>query len=371
MKKFVTSSRGRVTVLGDHQDYLGLRVLASPINAGLSFAWEFHPSSSSSFTLTIESKPLGKTAILHAGESLKGDEFDLARACLQALEQVGGSLSGESYVKVDGNLRPKSGLSSSAAFSIGFLKGLLEIAKFDDVIPMNDFTFLPELAFVAEHDILGVPCGKLDQYTCSSDQPLLLEFTEPISVTALPFEFPLMVIDSLIPKSTETVHVKIQELINSTLKKIYKESDLRIMKNITSSDIIKHQDQLTSSELKTLLGIIKIRECLDRLTPMLQSQSTTQGEINFLPLYQKIGAEMYKEHEILRNYLDVSHPKLDEIVDLANAAGALGAKLTGAGKGGAVVILLDPKNPQMTSLLTKSVEDHGFHVVDVMVPPSR
>ena len=48
---------------------------------------------------------------------------------------------------------------------------------------------------------------------------------------------------------------------------------------------------------------------------------------------------MDASHESLRIDYEVSTPELDRIVDLAREAGAVGARLTGAGLGGAVLIL--------------------------------
>ena len=51
-----------------------------------------------------------------------------------------------------------------------------------------------------------------------------------------------------------------------------------------------------------------------------------------------VGEIMDKNHELLKS-IGVSHKKLDELIDIANKAGALGAKLTGGGGGGNMVAL--------------------------------
>ena len=52
---------------------------------------------------------------------------------------------------------------------------------------------------------------------------------------------------------------------------------------------------------------------------------------------------MYKNHDILQD-IGVSHPKLDQIVEICHAGGALGAKLTGAGGGGCAICLCRDKD---------------------------
>ena len=54
----------------------------------------------------------------------------------------------------------------------------------------------------------------------------------------------------------------------------------------------------------------------------------------------EIGSLMYENHEQLRA-LEVSSPQLDRLVRIARGAGAAGAKLSGAGRGGNVIALVD------------------------------
>jgi len=56
---------------------------------------------------------------------------------------------------------------------------------------------------------------------------------------------------------------------------------------------------------------------------------------------REVGELMYRNHELLAG-LGVSTPALDDAVDRLRDKGALGAKLTGSGGGGAVVALFDP-----------------------------
>ena len=55
-----------------------------------------------------------------------------------------------------------------------------------------------------------------------------------------------------------------------------------------------------------------------------------------------LGEALDASHESLRRDYEVSTPELDALVAAARSAGALGARLTGAGLGGSVVILAPP-----------------------------
>ena len=59
-----------------------------------------------------------------------------------------------------------------------------------------------------------------------------------------------------------------------------------------------------------------------------------------------LGEVLDASHESLRRDYEVSTPELDELVEAARSAGALGARLTGAGLGGSAVILAAPDREQ-------------------------
>jgi mevalonate kinase len=51
---------------------------------------------------------------------------------------------------------------------------------------------------------------------------------------------------------------------------------------------------------------------------------------------------MNQNHELLQ-LLTVSSPELDRLVEAARSAGALGAKLSGGGRGGNMIALVEPE----------------------------
>jgi mevalonate kinase len=78
----------------------------------------------------------------------------------------------------------------------------------------------------------------------------------------------------------------------------------------------------------------RVAELFDRITALVAAASVAlaAGEL------ERLGAAMNENHAILGT-LTVSTPELDELVSVARTAGALGAKLTGAGGGGCAVAL--------------------------------
>ena len=62
--------------------------------------------------------------------------------------------------------------------------------------------------------------------------------------------------------------------------------------------------------------------------------------------WKTVGALMAENHRICRDELKLSIPELESIVLTATAAGAIGAKLSGTGRGGIAIALCSTKASQ-------------------------
>ena len=67
-----------------------------------------------------------------------------------------------------------------------------------------------------------------------------------------------------------------------------------------------------------------------------------------------LGPLLDENHTLLQQ-IGVSTPRLDALVELARGAGALGAKLSGAGGGGVVIALVDDASPVLSAARTAGI----------------
>jgi mevalonate kinase len=79
---------------------------------------------------------------------------------------------------------------------------------------------------------------------------------------------------------------------------------------------------------------------------------------------EKVGAYMNKNHTQLQE-IGVSSPELDALVKVARDAGALGAKLTGAGRGGYMVALTPGRDLQ--ARVANELDRHGSQALRTMI----
>jgi len=84
------------------------------------------------------------------------------------------------------------------------------------------------------------------------------------------------------------------------------------------------------------LAILRRRTRLPAVPPSLASilRSRRNDELSSL------GAVMDYQHELLRDLYEVSTPRLEELRETLVDSGALGAKISGAGLGGAIIGLV-------------------------------
>jgi mevalonate kinase len=75
---------------------------------------------------------------------------------------------------------------------------------------------------------------------------------------------------------------------------------------------------------------------------------------------KKVGELMNNNHRLLQE-IEVSHEKLDLLVDVARKQGAVGAKLTGGGGGGCMVALTPGRDLQ--ECVANAIETEGFEVL--------
>jgi mevalonate kinase len=75
---------------------------------------------------------------------------------------------------------------------------------------------------------------------------------------------------------------------------------------------------------------------------------------------EKVGKLMDQNHILLQE-IEVSHEKLDYLVDVARKQGAYGAKLTGGGGGGCMVALTPGK--ELQERVAKAIEKEGYEVL--------
>jgi galactokinase len=210
---------------------------------------------------------------------------------------------GRAPVGFDGELSSTlpagAGLSSSAALEIAVATALCAVADFA-VEPLE----LAKAARRAEHRAVGVPSGIMDQAASllgRSGHALLLDTgTLEYEHVPLPPDLALVIVDSGVARALEGTGY-------ATRKRELEEGHP------------KRRRHIETENHRVRAAVRAFRE----------DDRAALGEI------------FRAGHESLRVDLEVTIPALDRLVELAYAHGAVAARMTGGGFGGAIVALVD------------------------------
>ena len=306
---------GRVNLLGEHTDYNDGFVLPTAI-AQRTFV-QIAPSPDDDYLLYAAR--LDEHVRYTSGATLPTGFARYVLGCIALLRERGHEL-GPLAIYVDSDVPIGAGLSSSAALEVAVLRAL----RAWRALPLDDVA-LAQIAQQAEIQYAHVNCGIMDQMASSLADVGHMLFLDTRSLAyqllPLPADADLLVIDSGIPRS----------LANSAYNRRREECE----------------------EAARLLGVKALRDvddldALSMLAPPLQQRARHVVTENARVMVAadgisaaRFGQLMNASHASLRDDFAVSIPELDELVALLQQhTQVLGARLTGAGFGGACVALV-------------------------------
>jgi len=383
-KPIVVSAPGRADFLNTHQDYKGLPVIPVAIKLRCYSAGVLLDSN----IVKVKSVNLREAGLeyydefsLDGLELKSGDWFgDYVRAVFKAFTDSGFKVKGCDIV-IWSEVPIGAGLSSSAALEVSIGKLLSEMFSLD-----VDKKTIAELSYKAEHDIMGIPCGRLDQYASSYGGIIKIDTRPPFNVEELRMRDLVFIIsDSGEHRRTASIHPVRQAEINQALKIIIDEvkPPEKVIRYLSYdyygtrweflTDIL--EEYLTSLPSK-LANRIRFTLLTHRST--LYAVSILRGE---RPSYEKflkavgedfaeeyrtriddplevLGAIMNYQHILLRDLYEVSTLRIEELRSILLDSGAIGAKISGAGMGGAVIAL--SKNIEDAERIKKECYERGF-----------
>ena len=348
----LVSTPGRICLFGEHQDYLGLPVIAAAISRRIQIEGTHRND--------------GKV-ILHLPDLDSRIEFSLEntfpytqdrdyyKSTLNVLKRKGIRFSKGFECTVSGNIPINSGTSSSSALIVSW-------AGFLDRMSDNPANFTPkeigEIAYLAEVPEFGEPGGMMDHYSTAIGNIIYLESTPAIHVEALNPPLGTFVLgDSLEPKDTIGILARCRYGMEDIIRKV-KETDTSFsIFTTTLEEAQAYSGFLSNDELALLSANIEDRELLKTGKELFTSGS---GNENF---HQSLGSLLYKHHSNLRDFKRTSTPKIERMMDAALAAGALGGKINGSGGGGCMFAYAPDNAPAVAEAIEKA--GGKAHIINV------
>jgi galactokinase len=305
---------GRVNLLGEHTDYNDGYVL---------------PTAIAQTTCVSMRENGGQQFSLYAAELEQAAKFTMESAphehfasyvygCVRELHDHGFDAP-PLDIHISSSIPIGVGLSSSAALEVASLRALRQLFN----LPLDDIA-IAQLAQRAEIRYAGVNCGIMDQMASSlaDTRSMLFLDTRTLQrrVLALPARAEILVIDSGVARSLAASKYNERRAECEQAAQLLGVKALRDVSDAAAIEILPQPLRR------------RARHVISENNRVLRAIESIDGA--------SFGALMNASHNSLRDDYEVSIRQLDRLVDLLkNQSAVYGARLTGAGFGGACVAL--------------------------------
>lgn len=321
----VTLAPGRVNLIGEHTDYSDGFVFPAAIDAYVAVA---ACAADGPSLLTSQERGDGKpfdVASIAPGDFRAWNGY--AAGVAWALREARHPVRTNIHAAVASNLPIGAGVSSSAAVELAF--GVLWNEL--DALEL-DATQLALIGQRAENGFVGMNCGVMDQMASArgrDGQAMFLDTRPPYEARFAPIPQGLSIVLCDTGKSRALASSKYNER-REEVERAAKALGVAALRDATMDQLERLADALDHVAYRRARHVISENDRCLRFAEALERKDLAT-----------VGALMRASHESLRDDYEVSCPELDLMAEAAwEAPGCVGARLTGAGFGGACVALV-------------------------------
>lgn len=335
------SSPGRICLFGEHQDYLGLPVIAAAISRRIWLTGQLRPDNH----VVLHLPDINETETFALSPQIGYDKpRDYFRSAVNILQREGIRLPWGMEVTVRGNIPINSGTSSSSALLVAWINFLMQVAE--TPTPRSKAE-IGELAYQAEVLEFGEPGGMMDHYSTAVGDVIYLESQPKMKIeTFRPTLGTFVLGDSREPKDTLTILKRVKFGMLEALRKIKAYDPTFQLPQFSFDHANDFRSILTSDELMLFKSNLSDRDILVEAKHVLEQPAAN---------HQQLGELLNRHQHNLRDAKKVSTPKINAMIDAALKAGALGAKINGSG-GGGCMFAYAPENPEA---VVAAIEQQG------------
>lgn len=324
-------SPGRTCLFGDHQDYLGLPVIACAINRYIFLS----AVENSTSLLRIQLPDINNELIIDIHKkNILLDKRDYFTSSINVLNKYG-CIPNKGYnVIIKGDLPINAGVSSSSALIVAWIRFLLEAFGSTHKITAELIGKIAYEAEVLEH---GEPGGFMDQYTISLGNVVYLETEENVSFTCLKNQIHGLIIGESGEKKETlgTLGDRKQKALKA-IEYVKSYNPDFILKSATLEVFDECQNHIPIELSPYFYAALKNHDITLKAFAELKKDKLNMSYL---------GALMNQHHFVLKDILKITVPLIDVMIDKALKAGAFGAKIVGSGGGGSIVAI-SPKGKE-------------------------
>ncbi len=338
----VASAPGRVNLIGEHTDYNGGPVLPIAIAQRTNAAVGPGQDGDAGVLEAISTRDNTLVRVKWQEELPSGWIAYVAGVLreLWALDALAPLADRPVRVALASEVPVGAGLASSAALSVAVAKALA---------PALTPRQIAGVAFRAEHDHVGVRCGVMDQTISAlgkKDHALLFECAS-LDAKHIPFSARLLLVDTGVRHdlSAGGLNQRRAECEDAVKRLKVELPELAWLASWPAEWLPRLKRALREPLRSRAVHVVS-----ETARARFGAQLLEQGKL------KRFGQLLYESHESCRRLYECSSPELDTIVSAAKRAGALGARLTGAGWGGAAIVLVSTRDSKTIPAIQQAYE---------------
>jgi galactokinase len=316
----IASAPGRVNLIGEHVDYNGGPVL--PIAIDRRTVVVAGPADGFEFVAELDPVPVTR----RPDEAARDHWSDYVLGVVRELQVLDAAPRG-ARVAVTSDVPAGGGLSSSAALTVAATRALARLAG-ATLSPRQ----VAGVAYRAEHDFVGVRCGTMDQMVIANARPgtALFYDTGAGAFTRVPFRAPLHLVDTGVRHRLTGGGYNARraecEAALSALQRRW--PALASLAALPVGDLVEAQASLPEPLAR------RVRHVVTETARVHQAvRELAAGDLSAM------GRLLFAAHRSMAEDYAASCEEADLLVATARDEGAWGARLTGAGWGGMVLVL--------------------------------
>jgi galactokinase len=347
-------AHGRVNLIGEHTDYHHGYVLPTLVPQRVRV--QLHRRSDRDVHAASQAASPVRGSYTLGAERREGTWLDYLQG-VTALLTRGGAAIGGFQLEVDSTVPIGAGLSSSAALTIAILRGLRSL--FD--LPDDDMA-LALTAHAVEVDFVGVPVGRMDPIACALGREGEAMFLDTASLRIQRVPIPASVAIAVVDSGVTHQHA------GGAYAQRRRESF-----EAAHALGVGYLCELGTDQLGGLHRLPSIlqrraRHVITEHARVVEAVEAMRGDD---PV--RLGRLFTASQQSLRDDYEVSTPEIDRLVAIATAErGVYGARMTGGGFGGAVVMAMEPGR-SAEAIVSRYVRDtdRPGRVVAMLPPTGR